>query len=168
MKVKLKKLALLAEIIGGFAVLISLVFVGFQFRENAKATKSANASATISSLGDWYQQIGNNQQSSELFYNFMAAPDSLTPQQRFQAVMNVHGIFIIFQNSYYLSKEGTLDAEMRNALTSVILGVKDQPGFHFYWKQRKSFFFKEFRDYIEEVVNNNESINSVYKDFSEE
>ena len=164
----LEQLALIAEIFGGFAILISLIFVGIQFRENAKATKSANSSATISSLGNWYQQIGNNQETSKVFYDFMAAPDLLTPQQRFQAVMNVHGIFIIFQNSYYLSKEGTLDSEMRNAITSVILGAKDQPGFSFYWEQRKSFFFKEFRGYIEDVMKNNESIKSVYKDFSEE
>ena len=168
MKIKLKKLALIAEILGGFAVLISLIFVGIQFKENAKATKSANASATISALGNWYQQIGNNKESSELFYEFMASPDSLTPQQRFQAVMNVHGIFIIFQNSYYLSKEETLDSEMRNAITSVILGVKEQPGFAFYWEQRKSFFFEEFREYIENVMANNQSIPSVYKDISKE
>ena len=168
MKLKLKKLALIAEVLGGFAVLISLIFVGIQFKENAKATKSANASATISALGNWYQQIGNNRESSELFYKFMASPDSLTPEERFQAVMNVHGIFIIFQNSYYLSKEETLDSEMRNAITSVILGVKEQPGFAFYWEQRKSFFFEEFREYIENVMANNESIPSVYKDISGE
>ena len=140
MKYKLKKLALLAEIFGGFAILISLIFVGIQFKENAKAVKSANASATIAKLGNWYQQIGNNKQSSELFYDFMANPDALTPQERFQAVMNVHGIFTVFQNSYYLTKEGTFDAEMQNALTSVVLGVIDQPGFSYYWDQRQSLF----------------------------
>ena len=166
MKYKLKKLALLAEIFGGFAILISLIFVGIQFKENAKANKSANASATIATLGNWYQQIGNNKQSSELFYDFMADPDALTPQERFQAVMNVHGIFTVFQNSYYLTKEGTLDAEMQNALTSVVLGVIDQPGFSYYWDQRQSFFFKEFRGYIDNIIRNGEPRDSGYKDFS--
>ena len=47
MKFKLKKIALIAEIFGGIVILISLIFVGMQFKENAKATKSANASATM-------------------------------------------------------------------------------------------------------------------------
>lgn len=168
MKYKLKKLALFSEIFGGFAILISLIFVGIQFKENAKATKSANASATIATLANWYQDLGNSRESSELFYDFMAAPDSLSPQQRFQAVINVHAIFIIFQNSYYLTKEGTLDSEMQNSLTSVILGVKGQPGLSFYWEQRKSFFFKEFREYIEDIFENGESRNSGYKSIPKE
>ena len=164
MKFKLKKIALFAEIFGGIAILVSLIFVGIQFKENAKATRSSNASATIAALANWYNEIGNNSESSALFYNFMADPMSVSPQQRFQVVMNAHGVFIIFQNSFYLVKEGTLDSEMQNSLTSVILGVLDQPGFTFYWDQRKSFFFKEFREYIDDILKNGESINSVYED----
>ncbi len=119
-------------------------------------------------MANWYVQIGNNSESSELFYNFMADPDILTPEQRFQAVMNSHGLFVVFQNSFYLSKEGTLDSEMQNSLTSAMLGVLDQPGFKFYWEQRKAFFYKDFREYIEEIIKNGESINSVYKDIPKE
>jgi len=168
MKFKLKKIALITEIFGGIAILISLIFVGMQFKENAKATKSANASATMAAVANWYIEIGNNPESSELFYNFMAEPNTLTPEQRFQAVMNAHGLFIIFQNSFYLSKEGTLDSEMQNALTSALLGAVDQPGFTFYWEQRKSFFFRDFRLYIEDIIINGEPINSIYKDIPKE
>ncbi|MFN1836038.1 hypothetical protein AB2B38_012305 [Balneola sp. MJW-20] len=163
---KLEKIALIAEITGGVAILVSLIFVGIQFKENAKATRSANASATIASLAGWYNDIGNNSESSALFYDFMADPLALSPQQRLQAVMNIHGIFIIFQNSFYLVKEGTLDPEMQNALTSVVLGVVDQPGFTFYWDQRRSFFFEEFREYINDILINGEPINSGYKEIT--
>lgn len=165
---QLKKIALIAEIFGGIAILISLIFVGIQFKENTKATKSANATATVAAMANWYVEIGNNSESSELFYNFMADPDLLTPQQRFQAVMNSHGLFVIFQNSFYLSKEGTLDSEMQQSLTSAMLGVLDQPGFKFYWEQRKLFFFKDFREYIEDIIKNGKPINSVYKDMDKE
>ena len=144
MKIKLKKIALIAEILGGIAILISLIFVGIQFKENTVATKSQNASTTMAALANWYIAIGNNSESSELYYSFMADPEAMTPEQRFQVVMSTHGIFIIFQNSFYLSKEGTLDSEMQNTLTSVMLGILDQPGFKFYWEQRKSFFFQRF------------------------
>ncbi len=168
MKFKLKKIALIAEIFGGIAILISLIFVGIQFKENTKATKSANATATMSAVANWYVAIGNNSGSSALYYNFMADPEAMTAEQRFQAVMNTHGIFIIFQNSFYLSKEGTLDSEMQNSLTSVFLGILDQPGFKFYWEQRKLFFFKDFREYIEDIIEHGAPINSIYKDIPKE
>lgn len=57
---------------------------------------------------------------------------------------------------------------MQNALTSVMLGILDQPGFKFYWEQRKSFFFKDFREYIEDIIKYGEPINSIYKDIPKE
>ena len=67
MKYRLKNIALVAEIFGGIAILISLIFVGFQFKENTKATRSATATSTIASMSSWYSNLGNNQQSSLLF-----------------------------------------------------------------------------------------------------
>jgi len=168
MTYNLNEIALIAEVFGGIAILISLIFVGIQFKENTKATKSANATATMAAMANWYFAIGNNSESSKLYYNFMADPDAMTPEQRFQAVMSTHGVFIIFQNSFYLSKEGTLDSEMLKSLTSALLGVLNQPGFKFYWEQRKSFFFKDFRVYIEDIIEHGEPINSVYKDVPKE
>lgn len=53
MKVKLKKIALLVEVLGGVAILISLVFVGIQLKENTKATRSSTATATIDTMTNW-------------------------------------------------------------------------------------------------------------------
>ncbi len=64
MKYTLKKIALITEIIGGIAILISLIFVGFQFRENTIATKSATANAANAITVSWYTQTGNSAQSS--------------------------------------------------------------------------------------------------------
>jgi len=41
---------------------------------------------------------------------------------------------------------------IQESLIETINGVKDQPGFEFYWKSRKSIFFPEFQDYIDQVL----------------
>jgi hypothetical protein len=152
MKYKLKNIALYAEIFGGIAILISLIFVGFQFKENTKATRSATATATISTMASWYADIGNNQQSSLLFYKFLGAPDSIPKEQRAQAIWNLHSMFLTFQSSYFLAKEGTLDVRIQESLTEVIKGVGNQPGMLYYWKTRKSIFFEEFRTYVDDIL----------------
>jgi hypothetical protein len=81
MKDRLQKISILTEIVGAVAIVISLIFVGIQFTENTKATKSATAASTVATISSWYSDIGNNQQSSSLFYNFMADPDSLTSEE---------------------------------------------------------------------------------------
>ena len=152
MEYNLEEIALLVEIIGGIAIIISIIFVGLQLRESSKATRSATAATTVSEITSWYSNLGNSEQGSHVFWNFMTNPKSLTPEQRFQAIMNIHGIMVTWQNSYYLLKEGTLDKRVHESLLEIINGVKNNPGFHIYWKERKSIFLKEFQEYVEVIM----------------
>lgn len=152
MKKKLQKISVITEIVGALAIVISLIFVGIQFTENTKATKSATAVSTVATISSWYTEMGNNQQSSGLFWNFMADPESLTSEERFQVIINLHGLFLAFQNSFYLSQQGTLDSHIQASITKAAVGVKDQPGFRLFWKLRRELFFPEFQRHIDEIV----------------
>ncbi|MCA6074892.1 hypothetical protein [Fulvivirga sedimenti] len=153
MENRLQKISIVTEVVGAVAIVISLIFVGIQFTENTKATKSATAASTVATISSWYTEMGNNQQSSSLFYNFMANPDSLTSEERFQVIISLHGLFLTFQNSFYLSQQGTLDSHIEESITKAAVGVKDQPGFRLFWKLRRELFFPEFQKHIDDIVN---------------
>ena len=152
MENRLQKISIITEVVGAVAIVISLIFVGIQFTENTKATKSATAASTVATISSWYVEMGNNQQSSSLFWNFMADPESLSSEERFQVIINLHGLFLTFQNSYYLSQQGTLDSHIQESITKAAVGVKDQPGFRLFWKLRRELFFPEFQKHIDEIV----------------
>jgi len=152
MKYNLKKTALLIEMIGGIAIIISLLFVGIQVRESSKATRSATAASTVSQVTSFYSDLGNNTEGSRIFYEFQMRPDSLNETELFQAMMNAHGIMLTIQNSYYLVEEGTLDEKIKQSLVASIIAVKDNPGFRLFWKTRKDLFFPEFQIYVEEII----------------
>ena len=67
-------------------------------------------------------------------------------------MMIFHGIFLAFQNSYWLSVEGTLDRELLDSLTAAILGVKDTPGLRRYWRQRPSYLNESLALYVDELL----------------
>ena len=152
MEFNLENTALIIEIIGGIAIIISLLFVGKQLQVSTKATRSATAATTVSELTAWYSNLGNSQQGSYVFWHFMTNPDSLTSEERFQAIMNLQGIMLTWQNSYYLVKEGTLDKRVHESLLEIINGVKNNPGFQLFWQSRKATFLKEFQEYVEELM----------------
>lgn len=165
MKLKLSEYAQIAEIISALAIILSLIFVGFQLRDNAKATRSATANTTIASMSAWYAGMGQNGEASALFMNAIENPDVQSREQWYQYVMSMHGLMLNFQNSFYLAEEGTLDREIRDSLTAVIAGVKDQPGFLRYWEQRRDIFFPEFQNYVDQILAS-EQVNSkgLYRD----
>jgi len=64
LKLKLSELANIAEIIGAFAVVISLIYVGLQVNNSAVAVRSASANDANVALQNWYLEIGSDQQTS--------------------------------------------------------------------------------------------------------
>ena len=159
MKYPLKKIALITEIIGGLALFISLIFVGVRFKENTIATKSATANAANAITVSWYTETGNSEQSSQLLWNYIKDPKSITTSaEKFQATILMHGLILSFQNNYYLSNEGTLDQNVQESLTASISAIKNQPGWKEYWENRKSHFFVEFRDYMNSILTSDSDV----------
>ena len=165
MKYKLSDIASIAEIIGAVAIVLSLIFVGVQLKDSTRATRSATANEAISTLTAWYAEIGTDEQTSSLFWNAMADPEARTPEEWFQFTMVFHGIMLTFQNSFYLANEGTLDEEIHQSMTEVLVGVKDQPGLHRYWRQRRSIFYRDFQDYVDSILAVERRVSDgIYKD----
>jgi len=151
LKLKLSEMASIAEVIGAIAVVISLVYVGIQVNDSVGAVRSDSANNANVALQSWYQQIGSDQQSSELFYEALTSEEPLSNHEEFQFLMMFHAVFLALQNSYLLAEEGTIDVELRESLSSVILGVKDLPGTKRYWRQRRSYLHPKFADYVDQV-----------------
>ena len=160
MKLKLSEMARVAEIIGALAVVISLVYVGVQVNDSASAVRSAAANDANVAMQSWYLQIGSDQQTSNLWWRAITSEEALSDPEEFQFLMMTHAAFLAFQNSYLLAEEGTIDPELREAITSAILGVKDLPGMIRYWRQRKIYLHADFAVYVDELFARN-TINTV-------
>ena len=143
----------LIEVIGASAVIISLILVVLELNESTRATRAATSSSATHAMMQWYSEIGVNAEASDIFIRFLQNPDELTQSQRVQGVFLLHSAMLIFQNSYFLAKEGTLDTSTHQTILEAIVPVKDASGFFLYWGQRKAFFHPEFQDYIEELRN---------------
>ncbi len=142
----------IGELIGGIAIIVSLIYVGIQVNNSAGAVRSASANDANVAVQNWYLQIGSDKQTSELMYEALISEEALSNQQEFQFLMMLHGIFLAFQNSYLLAEEGTIDVELLEGLTGVVLGVKDLPGMKRYWRQRKSYLHSGFADYVDQLL----------------
>lgn len=152
MRSRLTDMAHLAEIVGALAVVISLIYVGIQVNDSVGASRSAAVNDANVALQNWYLELGTSEQASTLFYRALMSEDALPPAEEFQFLMTFHGVFLAFQNSYWLTEEGTLDPELLESLTVAILGVKDTPGMRRYWRQRKSYLNASFGEYVEQLL----------------
>ncbi len=157
MKLKLSQYASIAEIIGAFAVVLSLIYVGVQVNDSASAVRAASTNDANAAVQNWYLQIGTDAQTSQVFYDGLTKEGPLPTHDEFQFLMIFHGAFLGFQNSYLIAVEGTIDDELVEALTGAIVLVKDLPGTRRYWRQRKTTFHADFVNYVDGLLDQDSS-----------
>ena len=120
--------------------------------KSTSAIRSSAANDATVAMQSWYLEMGTNRQASDIWFNAMTSPNPLETHDEFQFMMSMHAVLLGMQNSYLLSREGTLDEEFREAVTTAIVAVKDLPGMNRYWSQRRGFFHSEFAEYIDELL----------------
>ena len=148
----LEELAFVAEIVGTLAVVASLIYVSIQVKDGARAARSAAVTDATAAVQSIYQELGANSQMSVLFFKGLTDPNSLTRHEQFQYLMLMHSFFLAFQRNFLLSREGTLNVELRDSIGTAIHTINHLPGCRFYWRQRKSFFQPEFVVWVEELL----------------
>ena len=138
------------EIVGVVAVVLSLIFVGLEINESTRATRSATAADTTAIVAEWYMSLGSDLESSSAHRRFVNDPHSVTPDERFKAVMNLHALMLILQSSFYLEEEGTLSPQIHRSMTTA---MTSEPGVQYYWEQRKQIFVNEnFIAYMDQLL----------------
>ena len=148
---RLSEWANIAEIVGAVAIIISLVYVSIQVRDNTNAIRSAATNDAATAVQSWYLTIGSDEQTSRVFYHGMTQPDTLTREEMFQFIMITHAAFLGFQNSFELAQQGTLDPEIRDSITNTLMATKDLPGYKIYWRQRGQQFNRSFREFVTDL-----------------
>ena len=144
------KLKSALEAVSVVAVVLSLIFVGLEVNESTRATRYGNAAETKAIVAEWYMSLGSDLQSSSAHRRFVADPQSVTTDERFQAVMNIHALMLILQSSFYLEEEGTLSPEIHRSMTRALVS---EPGVRYFWEQRKPIFVNEkFIAFIEQLL----------------
>lgn len=152
MQFTLTDLSDIAQVIGALAVVISLVYVAIQVRHSASEVRAASGNAANLAMQNWYLEMGSNPQCSSLILKALTSQEPLPRDEEYQFMMMLHAAFLALQNSYFLALEGTIDAELREALTAVIMAVKDLPGFPRFWQQRQPYYLPGFTNYVEGLL----------------
>ena len=144
------KLKSALEALSVVAVVLSLIFVGLEVNESTRATRSATAADTTAIIAEWYISMGSDLQASSVLRRFVTDPQSVTLDEQFQAVMNIHSLMLILQSSFYLEEEGTLSTQIHRSMTKA---MTSEPGVRYYWEQRKPIFVNEnFIAFIEQLL----------------
>jgi hypothetical protein len=138
----------LTEVLAALAVIISLVFVGLEVRQNTTAVQSSAAQSVHENFATWYTSLQSDDVLIEITTRGMREYGSLNPTEKGQFI----AVFMSFsshtQNAFYKWQEGSLSPELWRAWELVSMNFFSTPGGKEFWAERSYMFADAFQDYI--------------------
>jgi len=148
---RLQAWALVAEIVGGVAVIVSLIYVGIGVRQNTAAMMVANHQAVIAMDLDknaWFR----DPEFAALYERALAGTDELTPGQNRQVRTFIADTLNGWEFSYLTHADGMMNETLWLGWDSFYRrNMQDEP-FRRFWRQGRDNFSPAFAAYVDSVL----------------
>jgi len=148
----LDNLANLAEILAAILVIISLVYVGVQIKQNTSALRSNTAHNTSEGFTDLYLILARSKEMSDIFARGTKDFESLDSIEKVQFYAYFHKFFRNYENAYYQYTRSALEFLPFDGLTKQLEMVASLPGVRAYWRDRKNWYNDDFQLYVEYLL----------------
>ncbi len=146
----LDKLHKYVEITAAIAVIISLIFVGLEVRQNTAAVQSAAAQAVHENFAAWYTSLQSDADLLIVTTKGMRDYESLTASEKAQFIATFMSLSSHTQNAFYKWREGSLAPELWRGWEFVSMNFFSTPGGRAFWEERDYLFAEAFQRYIRE------------------
>ena len=124
----LNDLANLGQIIGALAVVISLIYVALQIRQNTNAIRSATAQTVHEHFAKWYNLVAADAGLSQIVAKGLRDYGSLAEQERVRFVAAFMAFLSYSQNAFLKWREGLLAQPLWRGWELVIMNLVCAPG----------------------------------------
>ena len=144
----LEQLAQVGEFIGGIAVILSLIFVGLQIRQNTKSVRAQSELVLSQRFGDFHGRVNEHPELSALYDKGISSPDALTSDEvrRFRWFMAE--VFLIYEGAYHLHRHGELSRESIKTRIQSVKALLENPVLKEWWEEGMTPLSREFVAFV--------------------
>jgi hypothetical protein len=147
----LKEYALAAEIIGAFAVVISLIYVGVSVNQNTNAVMVSNHQAIVAmdqDTTDWFK----DPDFAAAYIVALGDISKLSDVQRTQVGSYISGKFNAWEFAFLTRENGMMGDNIWQGWDGHYRTVLKQSGGRWFWGIARESFSPTFRRYVDSIV----------------
>ena len=145
----LSDLSSIGSFISGIAVLASLIFVGFQLRQNTQAVRATASQAHAANWQQIVEPVIENGDMARIWRAGLDDIDDLTDDERVRFIAHLSGCFRFFEGARLQWRHGQLDNEHWEYVETNVKEFIRLSGVKYYWAVRGHWHSKEFRQWLE-------------------
>ena len=155
----------LGDFLGGIGVLVSLVYLAIQVRQNTVATRADSYQAVVGDVSDWSREMSLNPEICRILIAGSADFDALEPVERFQFNLAMSAFFRNMENVHSKFLAGVIDESVWEGWANRTRSFLAAPGMRQYWERNELAFSPAFRRFFNEPDQSVDRIISFHEGF---
>jgi hypothetical protein len=141
----------LGEVIGGFAVVFTIVYLALQVRRSTRATHRQIYHAAADSVSQFSLRLADDPALFYVFRTSLQEPDTLSPDDLLRGYLVVDAYFSLME-AFYLHNTEFDEQGSQQRWSRMLRRVLALPGGARYWSERRWQFHDAFAAYVDGFV----------------
>ena len=145
----LEELGNLGELVGGIAVIASLVYLAVQIRQNTQTVRASSYRGVIEGLNEAAALLAHDAALAEIYHRGCEGVENLSPTEEVQ-FRNLIGLQLgHFAAALNFQRRGMVDASEIEPYGVFIRSILATPGGKHFWQHYDHFFSRLLHEWIE-------------------
>ena len=151
----LQSLANLSEVIGSVVVVLSLIYLAVQVRQNTEAQRTENYSRALDRLAAMQSMLSQDGEISLIWSKGCLDASKLTPQERMRFTWSLYEAFGAYEFMFHASRTDAIPEEVWARWSSGVAWWLTFPGVQNWWQARPIPFTESFTAYVDSLLKDN-------------
>ena len=142
----------IGELIGGIAIIVSLIYVGAQIKQNTKATKVSTSHAFLHIYGAIVSQISGEKEFRDIYWRDLEGLSNLQGSESAAFAAWAIQTFRTWETFWYQWQEGVFDDHLWSGRKTQFCDLFGYTGILEIWSARYHQLSAEFREYVDQHI----------------
>ena len=138
----------IGDFLGGVGVLVTLLYLASQIRQNSQSVRNAAAESVFQALIANIQTAASSPQLARVIALGQSDIESLTEDERAQFILWMYGWFRMLERAYVHYRAGYVDEGEWKGHEQNLASVMRSDAVQRWWAARKLYFGPEFASYV--------------------
>ncbi len=149
---KLKKYARVAEIASGLAVVVGLIFVGLELRQNTLMQRVTATQTLVLDYENAVDAVGADADTACIYVRGINGLENLNGVERYRFFVLQFHLLRASEQLHFYSLEGMIDQRIWRGFERQMDEIVRYPGLQQYWQVRSDWYSDEFQAFINGLI----------------
>ena len=147
----LEDLGNVGEFLGGIGVVVSLLYLAVQIRQNTRSLRRSAYESVVSSSARLSADFANDEGLAELWAKGAREYSTLSRPEQLRFASYSYSVFRSYENLFYQYEQGAVEAELWQGFHNMLVRDLKTPGLVEWWESQRNIFSSKFQRCVNEL-----------------